>query len=315
LKDFLAPITGFFKGHSDQTKGSPKGQSALSLPSIGSGIIVSPEGYILTASNKVKDMTETTVTLSDGRSFKAKLIGADPETNIAVVKIEAENLPVAAFGDSERVRVGALVVAVGNPFGLNHSVSLGVVSATGRTNIGLLEYENFIQTDAVINPGSGGGPLVNIRGEVVGIITGQVSHTGGGGWQGVGFAIPWNTARLVMEQLIAGGEVRRGRLGVSIQDVTEKFAKSLGHNKGAVVTDVKPGSPAEKAGLKVDDIIVEFNEHQIRGGSQLKNLVAQTKPGTNATLKIYRGGETSEVTITVGERKKMLDPAEVQIGR
>jgi len=220
---------------------------------MGSGVIMSEDGTILTNAHVVKDADEILVNLSDKRSFKAKVIGADPESDIAVIKIDAKGLPVAKFGDSSKLRVGEIVLAVGNPFGLNRTVTSGIVSATGRTNVGIIDYEDFIQTDAAINPGNSGGPLVNIYGEVIGLNTAIATRSGG--YQGIGFAIPGNSAKLIMEDLVKTGKVRRGLLGVNIQDMNEALAKSFGRSEstGALVSQVVPGSPAEKAGVKAGD--------------------------------------------------------------
>jgi serine protease Do len=283
-------------------KGHPGQRSIPKRVAMGSGVIVSPDGDILTNAHVVKDMDEIKVTLPDKRTFKAKLIGADPESDIAVIKINAKNLPTATLGDSDKLRVGEVVLAVGNPFGLNRTVTSGIVSATGRTNVGIIDYEDFIQTDAAINPGNSGGPLVNIRGNVIGINTAIATRSGG--YQGIGFAIPSNSAKLVMDELIKHGKVNRGLLGISIQDLNESLAKSFGKpdTSGALVAQVIKGSPAEKAGLKNGDIIVAFNGHPVAGASQLKNMVGMEKPGTKAKLAVFRDKKTMDVTVTVGER-------------
>jgi len=269
---------------------------------MGSGVIVSPDGYILTNSHVVKDSDDITVNLSDKRSYKAKVVGADPESDIAVIKIDAKGLPVAPLGDSSKLRVGEIVLAIGNPFGLNRTVTSGIVSATGRTNVGIIDYEDFIQTDAAINPGNSGGPLVNIRGEVVGINTAIASRSGG--YQGIGFAIPSSSAKLIMDDLMKDGKVRRGLLGVNIQDLNESLAKSFGKstNDGALVSQVVEGSPAEKAGIKAGDIIVKLNGEPVSGAAHLKNMVGKEKPGSVAKLTIYRDKKTFDVNVNVGER-------------
>jgi len=260
------------------------------------GIIVSKDGHILTAFHGVKDMIGIKVALSDGRSFNAKLMGTDPGTDLAVIKVEAQNLPTAVFGDSGRVRVGALVIGVGNPFGLKHSISVGVVSSTERAN-------DLIQTDAVVTSGSGGGPLVNIRGEVVGIMIAELASSDRS-WRGFGFAVPSNKAKWVMDQLMTSGEVRRGLLGAKIQNLSEDMVKVLGRSDGAVVVEVISGSPAEAVGVKVNDIIFGLDGRQVKGANHLQNMIAQSKPGSQAILKIYREGKEIELTFTVGERPK-----------
>ncbi len=269
---------------------------------MGSGFIVSPDGLILTNNHVVKDMQKIKVTLPGKREYTAKLIGADPESDIALIKIEAKDLPAITWGDSSKLNVGEIVVAIGNPFGLSGTVTSGIVSATGRTNVGIIGYEDFIQTDAAINPGNSGGPLVNIQGQVVGVNTAIASRSGG--YMGIGFAIPSDSAKLVMEQLLKHGKVERGLLGVNIQDLNENLAKSFGRTdtNGALVSQVVPDGPAQKAGIKTGDIVVGFNGHPVAGAAELKNLVGQTKPGTTAKLDIYRGKKTIEVSVPIGER-------------
>ena len=281
-----------------QFKRHPRAQETL----LGSGFIVSPDGLIMTNNHVVKDMKKITVTLPGNKEYTAKLIGADPESDIALIKINAKDLPAVTWGDSSKLRVGEIVVAVGNPFGLSGTVTSGIVSATGRTNVGIIGYEDFIQTDAPINPGNSGGPLVNISGHVIGINTAIATQSGG--YMGVGFTIPSNSAKMVMDQLLKHGKVERGLLGVNIQDVTEALAKSFGRSdtNGALVSQVVPGSPSEKAGVKAGDIILDFNGHSVGGAAQLKNLVGQTKPGSAAKLKIWRDKKTITLDVTIGER-------------
>lgn len=283
-------------------KKGPRPDPGFRPQGMGSGVIVSPDGVILTNSHVVKDADEITVNLSDKRSFKAKVIGTDPESDIAVIKIDAGGLPIAALGDSSKLRVGEMVMAIGNPFGLNRTVTSGIVSATGRTNVGIIDYEDFIQTDAAINPGNSGGPLVNINGEVVGINTAIASRSGG--YQGIGFAIPATSAKLIMEDLLKDGKVRRGLLGVNIQDLNESLAKSFGRTdtNGALVSQVVEGSPAEKVGIKPGDIITKFNGHDVSGAAELKNLVGREKPGTTAKLTVFRDKKTMDFTMKIAER-------------
>ncbi len=279
--------------------GSEKGYRAFGM---GSGIIMTSDGTILTNAHVVKDADEITVKLSDKRSFTAKKIGVDAESDVAVIKIEATGLPTAKFGDSDKLRVGEIVMAVGNPFGLNRTVTSGIVSAKGRTNMGIIDYEDFIQTDAAINPGNSGGPLVNIEGEVVGMNTAIASRSGG--YQGIGFAIPSNSAKLVMEELSKGGKVRRGQLGIEIQEVDEGVAKYYGlpEAAGALVVRVLEGSPAEKAGIKADDVVVKFNGQPVAGPSELRNLVGREKPETAIHLTVIRDKKPLDFDIKVGER-------------
>jgi serine protease Do len=320
-------IEQFFKNHPlypffpDMPKGQKKGpgQGPGSGPGLrqfgmGSGIIVSADGIILTNAHVVKDADEITVKLSDKRSFTAKKKGVDPESDIAVIQIEATGLPFAKFGDSDKLRVGEIVMAVGNPFGLNRTVTSGIVSAKGRTNMGIIDYEDFIQTDAAINPGNSGGPLVNIEGEVIGVNTAIASRSGG--YQGVGFAIPSNSAKLVMDELLKGGTVRRGQLGIEIQDVDEVVAKYYGlpEASGALVARVLEGSPAEKAGIKADDVVVKFNGKPVVGPSELRNMVGREKPDTTIRLTVIRDKKPMDFEIKVGERTPEMAKASVSPG-
>ncbi|HUT99629.1 MAG TPA: Do family serine endopeptidase [bacterium] len=276
----------------------------------GSGVIVSPEGYILTNNHVVEGAKEIRVALTDGREFDATVVGADPSSDIAVIKIEAEGLPVAPLGNSDDLQVGDWVVALGSPFGLENTVTAGIVSATGRTNMRLADYEDFIQTDAAINPGNSGGALVNLAGQVVGINTAIASRTGG--YMGVGFAIPVNQARGVMDQLIETGTVTRGWLGVSIQDVTPALRETLGLDeavKGALVGEVMSDTPAGEAGIKVGDVIVGMDGRAVSDANDLRNRVAAVRPGKKVRLELLRNGDEQAVTVTVGERPSDLTPA------
>lgn len=269
--------------------------------SLGSGVIVSKDGYILTNYHVVKDADEIKVKLSDKREFKGKVIGSDPKTDLAVVKIESDHLPLVRLGDSDKLRVGETVIAIGNPFGLSQTVTSGIVSATGRANIGIADYEDFIQTDAAINPGNSGGALINVKGELVGINTAIVSTSGG--YQGVGFAIPSSMAKTVMEKLINRGRVVRGWLGVSIQPVTPELAGQFGlkEDKGALVGDVTEDSPADKAGIKRGDVIVEYNGKAVDDPTGLRNMVADTTPDKDVKVKVLREGNLVSVTVTIAE--------------
>jgi serine protease Do len=274
---------------------------------LGSGVIVSPDGYILTNHHVVENASELTVVLFDGRRFSGRIVGTDQKTDLAVIKIDATKLPSAVFGDSSRVQAGDFVIAIGSPFSpqLQHTVTFGIVSATGRGSLGIADYGDFIQTDAAINPGNSGGPLVNMRGELIGINT-AIFTRGAPANAGVGFAIPINMAREVMDRILKYGRVVRGYLGVNIQTLDDAMAEVYGAKgrRGAIVLDVVPDSPADRAGLRRDDIIVEYNGRAVTGSEQLRNMVALTAPGTRVTLKILREGREQTLTVEVGELKE-----------
>lgn len=274
--------------------------------SLGSGVMVSSEGYIITNNHVVEQADEIRVTLFDKRSFKAKIIGADSKTDVAIVKIDAGNLPAIQWGDSDKLQVGEFVLAVGNPYGLNHTVTMGIISAVGRANVGIADYEDFIQTDAAINPGNSGGPLVNTKGELIGINTAIFSRSGG--YQGIGFAVPSNMARLVMDQLVEKGKVTRGWLGVTIQELTPELSQKFGlrNSKGALVGDVAKGSPAEKAGIRRGDIILEFNGKTVKDVGNLRNLVAQSKAGSEVSVTLLRGEKEFSLKIIIAELPKEI---------
>ena len=258
----------------------------------GSGFLISKDGYIMTNNHVVKDADRITVTTADGRKFGAKLIGTDPKTEVALIKIDDDkDFPFLALGDSDALQVGEWVLAAGNPFGLQQTITAGIVSAKERSEVGITEYANFIQTDAAINPGNSGGPLLNIHGEVIGINTAIYSQTGG--YMGIGFAIPINQAVQVKEQLIAHGKVQRSMLGIFIQEVTEDLAESFGlqDEGGILISQVKDGSASDKAGLKQGDIIVELDDVKVRKVGAFRNRVAMTPPDTEVTLKIFREGK------------------------
>ncbi len=259
--------------------------------SLGSGVIISDDGYIITNYHVVEKADEIQVTLFDKRVYSGKIIGSDPKTDIAVIKISAGNLPAIQWGDADKLQVGEFVLAFGSSFGLSNTVTLGIVSALGRANVGIAEYEDFIQTDAAINPGNSGGPLVNIKGELIGINTAIFSRTGG--YQGIGFAVPSNMARSVMKQLLKEGKVIRGWLGVTIQDVSQGLAKEFGLSEltGVLVTDVSPGSPAEEAGMKRGDVILEIDGREVSNVVSLRNMVAQSVIGSRLKLKTSRDGK------------------------
>ncbi|MGC8743474.1 MAG: DegQ family serine endoprotease [Verrucomicrobiia bacterium] len=270
--------------------------------SLGSGVIVSEDGYILTNNHVVDGADEIKVALADEKTvLDAKVIGADPQTDIAVVKVDGSKLPAITIGDSDKLEVGDVVLAIGNPFGVGQTVTYGIVSAKGRSGMGIVDYEDFIQTDASINPGNSGGALVDIDGRLVGINTAILSRTGGN--QGIGFAVPINLARYVMERIITEGKVKRGYLGVYIQPVTPELAKEfkLGDQSGALVGEVTPKSPAEAAGLKDGDVIVEFNGKKVVDSKHLRLMVAQTPPGTKVNIKIIRDGKEKTITATLDE--------------
>ncbi|HKL48383.1 MAG TPA: DegQ family serine endoprotease [Desulfuromonadales bacterium] len=269
--------------------------------SLGSGFLLTEDGYILTNEHVVAGAEEISVKLSDRREYPAKLVGTDPRTDVAVIKVETdEKLPTVVLGDSDDLQVGQWALAIGNPFGLDRTLTVGVISAKGRANVGIEEYEDFIQTDASINPGNSGGPLLNIYGEVVGINTAIVAAG-----QGIGFAIPINLAKLIADQLIEDGEVTRGWLGVKIQPLTQDLAESFGLERatGALVTEVIPGTPAEKAGVMRGDILLRFNGREVRGVRELKLLVASAPAGSEARVEILRGGERKTLTVEITARQ------------
>jgi Do/DeqQ family serine protease len=275
---------------------------------LGSGVIVDAEqGLLLTNAHVIERADEITVTLRDGRRFDAEIIGADRETDVALLRIPAENLTALQFGDSERLRVGDFVVAIGNPFGLGQTVTSGIVSALGRTGLGAEGFQDFIQTDASINPGNSGGPLVNLRGEVIGINTAILAPAGVN--IGIGFAIPINMARAVMEQLIEFGEVRRGRLGVVIQDLTPDLAEALGIDAidGVLIAQVMPGSPAEDAGLQAGDVVTHVNDRPVRTSAELRNTIGLMRVGQTATVRFLRNGEPMSAEAIIA------DPEEVAV--
>lgn len=274
--------------------------------SLGSGVIVDPAGYIITNNHVIANADEIKIVMSDKREFSGKVVGTDPKTDLAVLKIENGNkdLPTIKWGDSDKLEVGEYVLAIGNPFGLNQTVTMGIVSAVGRANVGIADYEDFIQTDAAINPGNSGGAMVNARGELVGINTAIFSRSGG--YMGIGFAVPSNMVRNVMDSLIKSGKVVRGWLGVSIQGVTPDLAKNFGLSdaKGALVSEVLPGSPAAKAGIKSGDVIVDFDGKEVEDQTALRNIVAQTPVGKNVKVRVVRDKKTKTLRVNIGEQPK-----------
>ncbi|WP_370565036.1 DegQ family serine endoprotease [Cupriavidus sp. UME77] len=265
---------------------------------VGSGFVISQDGYVMTNAHVVADAETIYVTLPDKREFKAKLIGSDKRTDVALLKVDATGLPKLTLGDSDKVRAGEWVLAIGSPFGLDNTVTAGIVSAKGRDTG---DYLPFIQTDVAVNPGNSGGPLINLRGEVIGINSQIYSRSGG--YMGISFAIPIDEALRVTEQLKATGKVTRGRIAVAIGDVTKEVADSLGlgRARGALVGSVEPGGPAEKAGIEAGDIILKFNGRDIEKASDLPRMVGDIKPGTRVPLQLWRKGATREVSITVAE--------------
>ncbi len=278
----------------------------------GSGFIITSDGYILTNNHVVKDANKITVKLSDERELTAKVIGTDPETDVAVIKVDAKNLPVVELGDSDKLKVGEWVLAIGNPFGLSHTVTAGIVSAKGRSRIGLAEYEDFIQTDAAINFGNSGGPLINIDGKVIGMNTAIFSQSGG--YIGIGFAIPINKAKNVYKQIIAGGKVTRGYIGIYCDNVTPQMAELLGAKgrKGIVVNDIAKDSPAEKAQMHKGDIIVKKDGKEISNWDSFRNEIAEVAPGTKVSLTVIRDGNDRDITVELAARKSGTAAAQQQ---
>ena len=294
LKQFFGP--DFFKG----LFGAPSEKEAIH--SLGSGVIITSDGYILTNNHVVHDANKLTVVLNDKKKYRAKVIGTDPQTDLAVIKIDVDNLPAATLGNSDKLKIGEWVIAVGNPFQLMHTVTAGIISATGRTSIGLADYEDFIQTDAAINPGNSGGALANIDGEVIGLNTAISSPSGGN--VGIGFAIPINMAKKVMDQLIKHGSISRGYLALIPQDITSDLAKALNikSTKGVLVGDVEKGGPADKAGLMTGDIILKYNNKEIDNSAQLRSMVAETKPNTVVPITILRNDKEQVLDVKIGKR-------------
>ena len=272
--------------------------------SLGSGVIVDSAGYIITNNHVVAKADEIKVLLNDKREFTGKVVGTDPKSDLAVIKINAKDLPVVPWGDSDKLEVGEYVLAIGNPFGLNQTVTQGIVSAVGRANVGIADYEDFIQTDAAINPGNSGGALVNAQGQLVGINTAIFSRSGG--YMGIGFAVPSNMTRAVMDSLIKGGKVVRGWLGVSIQDVTPDLAKQFGlkDSRGALVSEIIPDSPAAAAGIQSGDVITAFNGKTVESTSILRNTVAQTPVGKTVKVELLRDKKSMSFDVKITEQPK-----------
>jgi len=269
---------------------------------LGSGVIMTPDGYILTNNHVVDSATSVKVTLSDKREFPAKIVGKDAKSDIAVLKIDASNLPVITVGDSSKAEVGDYALAIGNPFGVGETVTMGVVSATGRSHLGIEDYEDFIQTDAPINPGNSGGALVNDRGELIGINTAIIAH-GSEGNQGIGFAVPSDMAVNVMNQIVEHGKVSRAYLGIVPQDVTPAIAKAFGESeaRGALVGDVSPNSPAAAVGLQKGDIILEVNGKPVADANSLRMTISMLPPDTTVSLQVFRNGADRDFSVKLGE--------------
>jgi len=284
----------------DRFRGGSRTYRTPQQQGFGSGVIVTKDGYILTNNHVVDNADEVKVALQDGREFTAKVIGKDPKTEVAVVKVDAKDLPALEIADSDQIEIGDLVLAVGNPFNIGQTVTMGLVSATGRATLGL-DYEDFIQTDAAINPGNSGGALVDAEGRLIGINTAILSRSGGN--QGIGFAIPVNLARDVMSSLVTDGKVTRGYLGVMIQDVTPVLARKLElkDQKGALVGDVVPKGPADKAGIEAGDIVLEVNGKPVTDSRHLRLQIARVKPGDSVPVKVLRDGSTKKFEVTVKE--------------
>jgi len=301
-----SPFDFFFRGPGADRRGGggrgePPQHKRHKQQGVGSGVIVDARGYVLTNNHVVRQADALTVTLSDERELPAEIVGVDPKTDLAVIKIDAEGLQPVAFGDSDRLEVGEWVMAIGSPFGLKQTVSAGIVSAVGRGNMGIADYEDFIQTDAAINPGNSGGPLVTLEGKLVGVNTAIASRSGGN--QGIGFSIPINMARDVMDQLIGGGQVVRGYLGAYIADAGPKLSRSFGYEGkgGVLIQDVGKGGPGATAGLRAGDIVIERDGKPVDDMVGFRNGIARSKPGTATALTVWRDGKRSKLKVTLGE--------------
>ena len=290
-----------FFGQPPQQQGPQKKAPKRRESGQGSGFIISADGYIMTNNHVVGDADKVTVQLLDGSEYTAEIIGTDPPTDVALIKIDAdEKLPFLPLGNSDQLEVGDWVLAFGNPFGLSHTLTAGIVSAKGRSGIGLTDYENFIQTDAAINPGNSGGPLINLDGEVVGMNTAIFSRSGG--YMGIGFAIPINMAQNIYQQLVKHGGVTRGRLGVLIQDLTKDLAESfdIDQRSGILIAQVVDGSPAEKAGLKQGDVILKLNGNKVDKVAKFRNKIAMTRPGTEVEFLVLRDAKKRKIKAKIG---------------
>ena len=297
------PVFRYFFG------GEGEGQQGPSQKSnnLGSGVIVSDQGYILTNAHVVEAADEIEVALSDNRRAKAKVIGTDPETDLAVIKIDLPKLPAITFGQSDQAQVGDLVLAIGNPFGVGQTVTMGIISALARSQLGINTFENFIQTDAAINPGNSGGALVDINGTMIGINTAIYSRTPGGASLGIGFAIPAAAAKQVLDQLVQTGTVTRGWIGVAVQDLNRELAESLklSETRGTLITEVFSGTPADQGGIKAGDVLVAVDGKPVTDSASMLTLISAITPGSTAALKVIRAQKNVELKITVGKRPKV----------
>ena len=296
------PVFRYFFGG----EGEGQGQSQKSN-NLGSGVIVSDQGYILTNAHVVEAADEIEVALADNRRAKAKVIGTDPETDLAVIKIDLPKLPAITIGQSEHAQVGDVVLAIGNPFGVGHTVTFGIVSALARSHLGINTFENFIQTDAAINPGNSGGALVDINGQLIGINTAIYSRTPGGASLGIGFAIPAATAKMVLDQLVQTGAVTRGWIGVAVQELTPELAESLkiSEPRGTLITEVFSGTPADQAGMKAGDVLIAVDGKPVVDSTGMLALISAIAPGKGAALKVIRAQKEVDLKVTVGIRPKV----------
>jgi serine protease DegQ len=273
---------------------------------LGSGVIASSQGYILTNNHVIDSVDQIEVALADSRKVPARVVGTDPETDLAVLKIDVKDLPSITFARTEQLRVGDVVLAIGNPFGVGQTITLGIVSGLGRSHLGITVFENFIQTDAAINPGNSGGALVDANGNLVGINTAIYSQNPQGASIGIGYAIPASTARQVMEQIIQKGAVTRGWIGVGVQDITREIAESfrLPRSGGVLITQVERGGPADKAGIRLGDVLLRVNDRAVADTTGMLNMIAALQPGEQAKLKLARNQTESELSVTVGRRPR-----------
>ena len=297
-----SPFRHFFgPGGAPGFRQGPQGDQMPMPVGTGSGFIVTPDGYIVTNNHVAAEADGLKVTLQDGRVFDATVVGTDPQTEVALLKVDATGLPTVTLGDSDKVRVGEWVLAVGSPFGLDHTVTSGIVSAQGRSEVGIVDYANFIQTDAAINPGNSGGPLINLHGEVIGMNTAILSSSGGS--NGIGFAIPVNMVKSVVEDLKDDGKVQRGYLGVHIQNISPEMSKwfDIEAGQGALVAEVAEGSPAEQAGLQKDDVVVSIDGQVVKDAGALRSRVATSAPNKELKLEVLRNGERMEKSVTLGQ--------------
>ncbi|WP_084442323.1 DegQ family serine endoprotease [Termitidicoccus mucosus] len=307
FREFFGPFG--FGGPGGPFGGGGRMQRQPEQNGLGSGVVVSADGYVVTNSHVVTGADVIKVSFNDGRELSAKVIGTDPKSDLAVIKVDAADLPAITFADSDQLEVGDRVLAIGNPFGIGQTVTSGMVSGLGRATLGL-DYEDFIQTDAAINPGNSGGALVDVRGRLVGVNTAILSRSGG--FQGIGFAIPANMTRSIMEQLVAHGKVTRGYIGVMVQNITPAFAEqfNLDKTEGALVSEIVGDGPAEKAGLKTGDVITEFNKKPIKDGRTLKLTVANVAPGQTVPVVVARDGKSETLELKVGELPRDPDDRE-----